>query len=72
MSSPTPPPRSPPVFIEWFSIDARAGIRVTGTFDVSLEVTGHSEKPDFGTMENEIEAALLAVLVKHAGQKSVN
>jgi hypothetical protein len=72
MSTPTPPPPSCPVFIEWFSVDAKAGIRVTGTFDVTLAVTGISEERDFEAIEREIEAAILAALVKHAGERSVN
>jgi hypothetical protein len=72
MSTPTPPPPSSPVFIEWFSVDANTGIRVTGTFDVTHAVTGIREERDFAAMENEIEAAILAALVKHAGERSVN
>lgn len=72
MSTPTPPPPSCPVFIEWFSVDTNAGIRITGTFDVALTVSGRSEKPAFELMEAEIEAAILAVLLKHTGPGAVN
>jgi hypothetical protein len=72
MSTSAPPPPSCPVFIEWFSVDTTVGIRVTGTFDVTLAVSGHTEKPPFDLMEAEIEAAILAVLLKHAGSGAVN
>ena len=67
-----PPPLSKPVSIEWYEVDARIGIRITGTFDVSLTVSGETERPSFETMENEIEAAIVAVLVKHANRTAVN
>ena len=53
----TPPPSGKAVSVEWFDVDARSGIRITGTFDVSLAVTGESDRPAFQTIEREIEAS---------------
>ena len=72
MSAPTLPSPSRPVLIERFSVDVHAGIRITGTFDVTLAVTGRSEKSWFATMETDIEAAILAVPMNQEKRPAVN
>jgi hypothetical protein len=58
--------------IEWFSVDVHAAIRIAGTFDVTLAVTGRSEKPWLATMETDIEAAILAMLINQETRPAVN